>query len=166
MSSGNPSTSTGSGWLALAGFVALCFAVAALGGWATASALETWYPALAKPSWTPPNAIFGPVWTVLYLAMAVAAWRVRRAAGPDGARGPLAAFAVQLALNLAWSIGFFGLRSPGLGVAIIVPLWAAIWVTLRRFQRADPVAGWLMAPYLTWVTFAAALNAAVWWLNR
>lgn len=148
---------------ALAAFVAACFAVAALGGWATAGGLEAWYPALAKPSWTPPDWLFGPVWTVLYLSMAVAAWRVWRRVGWGGA---LTAFAVQLALNLAWSVGFFGLRSPGLGVAIIVPLWVAILVALRRFQRVDPVAGWLMAPYLAWVTFAAALNAAVWWLNR
>jgi tryptophan-rich sensory protein len=163
---GNRSTPTGSDWLALAGFACACFAVAALGGLATASALEAWYPSLAKPDWTPPNAVFGPVWTALYLAMAVAAWRVWRAGGWVGARGALAAFGIQLALNLAWSLGFFGLRSPGLGVLIIVPLWVAIYVTLRRFQRIDPVAGWLMAPYLAWVTFAAALNATVWWLNR
>lgn len=161
------STRRPSSALALAGFVAACFLVAGLGGWATAAGLEAWYPSLVKPTWTPPNWLFGPVWTALYLAMAIAAWRAwRRVGWRGGWGGALAPFGVQLALNLLWSLGFFGLRNPGLGVVLIILLWAAIAVTWQRFRRIDALAGWLIVPYLAWVTFAGALNIAVWWLNR
>jgi len=163
MANGDGKVQPGSQLLGLAGFVVACALVAAIGGWATAGAVATWYPTLAKPSWTPPSWLFGPVWTVLYLAMAVAAWRVWRRIGWTDA---LTVFGVQLVLNLLWSLGFFGLRNPAIGLAIIVLLWAAIAATLVRFRRVDALAGWLFVPYLAWVTFAGALNAAVWWLNR
>lgn len=124
-----------------------------------------WYDALRKPPFQPPKWVFGPVWTVLYAAMAVAAWRVWRRAGWDGARGPLTLFLVQLALNVAWSWLFFAWRRPDLASVEIVVLWLAILATLLAFLRVDRAAAWLLAPYLAWVTFATALTIALWRLN-
>src|SRR5262245_455867 len=117
---------TGRSWLALLGFVALCFGVAGLGGYWTSLSQPEWYDQLAKPSWTPPSWLFGPVWSALYLAMAVAAWRVWRQGGWAKQRRSLALFLIQLFLNLIWSGLFFGLRSPALGMLEIVFLWLAI----------------------------------------
>jgi len=152
--------------LMLAAFLLVCFTAAGIGGWATASSVNTWYPGLAKPAWNPPAWVFGPVWTVLYITMAVAAWLVWRRTGFPNARTPLGWFAVQLVLNAGWSICFFGLRNPGLAVVEILLLWASILVTLICFWRVVPIAGWLMLPYLGWVTLAGALNLSLWWLNR
>lgn len=149
---------------ALLVFVGLALAAGAVGGAVTAEAVRTWYPGLAKPAFTPPNWIFGPVWTTLYVIMAVAAWRAWRTGNP-ARKTATAAWAVQLALNVAWSCLFFGLRSPGAALAEIAVLWAAIAGTIVLFARIDRWAGWLMAPYLAWVSFAAALNWAVWRLN-
>ncbi len=151
--------------LGLVILLALCLGAAAAGSAATVPRIEGWYATLAKPSWTPPNWVFGPVWTALYIAMAVAAWLVWRQKGWAGARVPLALFAVQLVLNVAWSWLFFGLKSPGLGLIEIVLLWIAIAGTLAVFWRRSVVAGLLLAPYLAWVTFAAALNYSIWQLN-
>jgi benzodiazapine receptor len=156
---------TGRSWLALLGFIVLSFGVASLGGYWTSLSQPEWYDQLAKPSWTPPSWLFGPVWTALYLAMAVAAWRVWRQGGWARQRRPLMLFLVQLFLNLIWSGLFFGLRSPALGMLEIVLLWLAILLTLLAFRRADHLASWLFVPYLLWVTFAAALNFAIWRLN-
>ena len=109
--------------------------------------------------------MFGPVWTVLYAMMAVAAWLVWRDKGLAGARLPLALFGVQLALNAAWSWLFFGFRMPGVAFAELVALCLAIVATVAAFWRTVPVAAWLMVPYLAWCTFAAALNFALWRLN-
>lgn len=150
---------------ALAGFVLLCFAVAGLGGLATSAGVETWYPTLVKPSFNPPDWIFGPVWTLLYLMMAVAAWRVWR--GPHSRRRSvaLAAFGLQLALNLGWSVLFFGLQWPGAALIEIVLLLSAIAGTACLFWRQDRLAGLLFVPYLLWVAFATLLNASIWLLN-
>lgn len=145
--------------------LAVCLGAAALGSAATVPRIDDWYATLDKPSWTPPSWVFGPVWTVLYIAMAVAAWLVWRQAGLAAARWPLGLFAVQLGLNVAWSWLFFGLRSPALGLIDILLLWIAIAATLASFWRRTTAAGLLLAPYLAWVTFAAALNSAIWWLN-
>ena len=146
--------------------LAAVFAAAGIASHFTARSVAGWYPALAKPSWTPPGAVFAPVWTVLYFLMALAAWLVwRKAGGLAAARLPLALFAVQLALNAAWSILFFGLRMPGLAFGELVLLWLAIAATLAAFRRVVPAAGFLLAPYLAWVTFAGALNFALWRLN-
>ena len=150
-------------WLALAGFVLLCLAVGAIGGWATQPAIEGWYRVIAKPDWTPPDWVFAPVWTLLYIMMAVAAWLVwqsRRNIGPA-----LGLFFVQLALNLAWSLIFFGLRAPGLAALEIAALWLLVALTMVAFFRRVRVAGLLFVPYLAWVSFAAALNIAIWRLN-
>lgn len=146
----------------LAVFVLVCFAAAGVGSAFTARSLDPWHAELRKPSWNPPNWLFGPVWTLLYLSMAVAAWLVWMKGGSACA---LALFAAQLALNVGWSGLFFGLRSPGAAMVEIVVLWVAIVLTASAFWRVTPVAGWLMVPYLGWVTFASALNFAIWRLN-
>ena len=151
--------------LVLGGFVGLVVAVAAIGGWLTSLGQPEWYESLSKPSWTPPSWLFGPAWTVLYLLMAVAAWLVWRRAGFDGATAALTVFFIQLGLNLAWSGIFFALRSPGWALVEILILWVAIVVTIILFFRHSTLAGWLLVPYLLWVSFATALNAAIVRLN-
>jgi tryptophan-rich sensory protein len=147
--------------------LALPLAVAGIGGAVTVRALDDWYPRLRKPSWNPPNRVFGPVWTVLYVLMGLALWRVWQGGlARPGADLAVWLFLLQLALNLGWSAVFFGLRRPGAALVVIGLLWAVIAATAVAFYRLDPPAGWLMLPYLAWVSFAAALNAAVWWLNR
>lgn len=146
-------------------FVTVCFAAAAIGGALTAQSVDTWYQGLAKPTWNPPDWLFGPVWTLLYLLMGVAAWLVWRRSGFTKGRAALLLFAVQLALNVVWSGLFFAARAPGLALAELVVLWIAIAATLVAFARHSRVAAALMAPYLAWTTFAAALNFAIWRLN-
>jgi translocator protein len=145
--------------------IVACFAAAGLGSLATMDAIPTWYAALRKPSWNPPNWVFGPVWSLLYLMMAVAAWLVWRTAGWPGARPALGLFAVQLVLNIGWSVVFFGLHRPGWAFAEIVLLWGAILATLLLFRPISPSAALLLVPYLAWVTFAGLLNFTVWRLN-
>ena len=146
--------------------LAICLGVSALGAWSTASSVATWYPSLRKPWWNPPSWVFAPVWTVLYVSMSIAAWLVWRRKGWRGASGTLALFALQLALNAAWSPLFFGLRSPLAGLVNIVALWVAIAVTIVAFFRVVPAAAALLVPYWLWVSFATLLNAALWILNR
>ena len=129
--------------------------------------MDTWYRTLQKPPWTPPAWVFGPVWTALYLSMGVAAWLVwRRGWGRPPVRLALAVFGAQLLVNLLWSVVFFGLRRPGWAVADIAVLWVLLVATVVLFSRVRPAAGLVLLPYLAWVTFAAALNGAVAWLNR
>ncbi len=146
-------------------FLVLVFGVASVGSLATARSVDGWYQMIEKPAWTPPGWLFGPVWTALYLMMAAAAWLVWRRHGVRAALLPLGLFVVQLLLNGAWSVIFFGLQEPGWAFAELVVLWAAILATLVAFWRAVPAAGWLMVPYQLWVTFAGALNFAIWRLN-
>lgn len=146
-------------------FVALCLGIGALGAAITATSVKTWYAALAKPSFNPPNAVFGPVWTVLYVMMAIAAWRVWRKADRETLRGPLALFALQLALNLGWSVAFFGLERIGPAVAVILVLELAVVATALAFRPIDRIAAWLLVPYVAWVGFATILNIAIWRLN-
>jgi benzodiazapine receptor len=146
--------------LGLGGWLVLCFGAAAVGARFTPGA---WYAGLRKPRWTPPDRLFAPVWTVLYAMMAVAAWLVWR---ETGLSREIALFAVQLALNALWSWLFFGLHRPGAALADIGALWLAILLTHLAFEHVRPLAGWLLIPYLAWVSFAAALNAALWRLNR
>lgn len=145
-------------------FLAVVAAAAGVGGLFTARSVGTWYRELARPSWTPPGWLFSPVWTVLYVMMAIAGWRVWQVAGA-GARAALAAFGVQLVLNAGWSAVFFGLRSPGWAFAELCALWVAIVVTTVLFARRSILAGVLMTPYLAWTTFAGALNFAIWRMN-
>jgi len=137
-------------------------AVAGLGGLITAEPVQNWYPTIAKPSWTPPDWLFGPVWTALFILMAMAAslvW-VRRDNGCDVC-APMGLYAVQLTANLAWCVLFFGLRSPWLGFLDVVLLWAAVGVMMVTFFQVRAAAGWLVAPYWLWVTFAAVLNGSI-----
>ncbi len=150
---------------ALLGFAVLCLAVAAAGGAVTATSVGTWYAGLAKPAFNPPNWVFGPVWTALYLMMAFAGWRVWRRLRAREVRLALGAWALQLALNLGWSFVFFGARLIGAALAEIALLLAAILATAVLFWRIDRVAGALFVPYAAWVAFATALNAALWHLN-
>ena len=150
--------------IVLAFFVALCLVIGALGASVVATSVDTWYADLAKPSFTPPDRLFGPVWTVLYVLMAIAAWRVWRA-DRDTRRGPLTLFALQLALTLGWTVVFFGLQKIGAAVATIVVLDVGVVVTTLAFRSIDRWAGLLMVPYLAWVVFATVLNIAIWRLN-
>ena len=145
-------------------FVA-CFAAAGVGGLATRQSVGTWYQTLAKPSWAPPDWVFGPVWTALYVMMAAAAWLVWRRTGLRGGRMPLGLFAAQLVLNAAWSWVFFGLRDPMPAFFELGALWFAIGATAVAFWRVSRPAGLLLLPYLLWTTFAGALNFAIWRLN-
>jgi len=151
--------------IVLAFFVALCLVIGALGAAVVATSVDTWYADLAKPPFTPPDRLFGPVWTVLYVLMAIAAWRVWRAADRDTRRGPLTLFALQLALTLGWTVVFFGLQKIGAAVATIVVLDVGVVVTTLAFRSIDRWAGLLMVPYLAWVVFATVLNIAIWRLN-
>lgn len=147
--------------------VALCLGVGYLSGVATRSSIDLWYPLLEKPSFNPPNEVFFPVWTVLYIMMGVAGglvWSKLHTA--DQARMALKYFFIQLVLNALWSVLFFGLRNPFVALIEIVLLWLMIYETFYKFIRVDKYAGWLMIPYLLWVSFAAVLNASIWYLNR
>ena len=145
--------------------IIVCFAVAGLGSLVTSPRIPDWYAQLAKPEWTPPGWLFGPVWTVLYLCMAVAVWLVWRQGGFAAAKVPLALFAVQLVLNGLWSPLFFGLQQPGIAAVEIVLLWAAILATIVAFRGHSTLASLLLTPYLAWVTFAVLLNWKIWRMN-
>jgi tryptophan-rich sensory protein len=142
-----------------------CFGTAAIGAAWTSTSIEGWYQTLAKPAWTPPDWVFGPVWTVLYLMMAIAGWLFWRRSGIVGARGAWLLFAAQLLLNALWSGIFFALRSPGLAFIEILVLWSAIAGTIVAFWPHSRWASYLLVPYLAWSSFAAVLNLAIWRLN-
>jgi benzodiazapine receptor len=148
--------------LGLAAWLAASFAAAWIG---SRYMPGTWYASLVKPSWNPPNVVFAPVWTVLYVLMAVAAWLVWRAAGFTGAGFALTLYLVQLLLNALWSYLFFGLHRPDLALLDICALWGLILVVAVLFWRESWGAGALMIPYLAWVAFAAVLNFTLWRLN-
>jgi benzodiazapine receptor len=167
------------GWLALVVALAIPLTVGGLSSLATRQAIPTWYRELRKPAWSPPRWLFAPVWTLLYLAMGVASWRIWRRGAQTGlterlwrrdrnsqVRGALALYGLQLVLNGAWSLIFFGGRRIDLALGEIALLWATILATLVRFYQIDPVAGWLLVPYQAWVSFASLLNATIWRLNR
>lgn len=150
--------------LGLAGWLFVSFIAAGIGAAASIQA-GRFYTQLVRPDWAPPASIFGPMWTVLYVLMGVAAWLVWRAGGFRAARLALTLFLVQLALNSLWTWLFFAWHRGALAFADILILWALIVATLIAFWRIKPLAGALLVPYLLWVTFAAALNYSVWQLN-
>jgi tryptophan-rich sensory protein len=143
----------------------ICFAASGIGALFTTPQIDGWYATLNRPSIAPPNWVFGPVWTLLYLMMAVAAWVVWKKDGMRQAALPLTLFGVQLVLNVLWSVLFFGMENPFLAFLEIVILWLFILATTIAFFRESRVAGGLMVPYLCWVTFAAVLNYGFWTLN-
>jgi translocator protein len=146
-------------YVALAGFLLLTFCAPLAGMF---SPPGDWYASLAKPSWNPPGWLFGPVWTVLYGMMAVAAWLVWRRQGWCRALG---IYLAQLLLNAAWTPIFFGAHEIGWALAEIIVLWVAILCTLLAFLRVSKPAGWMLVPYLAWVSFAAFLNFTLWRMN-
>jgi len=147
--------------------IVACLAAGAIGSVFTRSAIPTWYATLEKPFFTPPNWLFAPAWTLLYILMGIAAFLVwRKGLKNRGVRIALIVFLIQLVLNALWSVVFFGLESPLYGLIVISILWIAILVTIIKFFRISRVASVLMWPYLLWVTFAAGLNASIWLLNR
>lgn len=149
----------------LLAFVAVCLGVSAIGTAITWSSIDSWYPALVKPAFTPPDWVFAPVWTAIYLMMAIAAWRIWGARDRRGAPLALFWFGAQLTLNLLWTVLFFGLRGLGLSLAESAALLAAVAVTTVSFFQIDRLAGWLFVPYLLWSGFAVVLNWEIWRLN-
>lgn len=150
--------------IGLLGWLLLSFAAAAIGSIASIQAVA-FYRQLAQPSWAPPSSVFGPVWSLLYALMGIAAWLVWREGGWRRQRGVLGLFVLQLAFNALWSWLFFGWHRGALAFADIVLLWLLIVATVIGFWRVRPLAGALLLPYLGWVGFATALNYAVWHLN-
>ncbi len=154
--------------LRLALVVFTCLAIGYLSGMVTRESITTWYPTLIKPIFNPPNWIFAPVWTVLYIMMGVAGGMVWNRIETDEAnvkRGFMF-FIIQLGLNALWSYLFFGLHNPLLALIEIVLLWLMIFETYNQFKKIDKTAALLLLPYLGWVSFATVLNAGIWWLNR
>ncbi len=158
-----PSRARQTAWLL--GLVAICFAAAGIGGAVTSVSVGNWYQTLAKPSWTPPDWLFGPVWTTLYFLMALSAWLVWRRGGWRASRVSLGLFGLQLILNVSWSAIFFGMRSPGLAFGEILILLLANAATAVSFWGRSATAALLFTPYLAWATFAALLNFAIWRMN-
>lgn len=146
-------------------WVLVCQAVGLLGGRWTAPEIRGWYRGLRKPSFNPPTWVFGPVWTTLYLLMAIAAWRIAESAPSTLRAVALILFAAQLALNLAWSWIFFRRHAIRAAFAELVVMWLAIGATTLAFAQISTPAAWLMAPYWAWVTFASLLNGAIARLN-
>lgn len=140
--------------------IGLCLLAGAIGSIFTFQSIPIWYSGLNKPSFTPPSWIFAPAWTALYLLMGISLYLVWQKTQKISKT-----FLLQLGLNVLWSIAFFGLRSPLYGLAVIIPLWFAIAVTIIEFNKTSRKAALLLLPYLAWVSFAAALNFFVWKLN-
>ncbi len=148
--------------LALVGFVGLCLLVSVAAAAVTAPNLRTWYLSLTPPPGTPPNWLFAPVWTTLYVLIGIAAWLVWRR---PRHRRPLLIWGWQLLCSALWTPAFFGLHSPTLGLCVVVPLLMLIGLTIRVFVRTHRLAAALMVPYAAWACYAAYLNAGFWWLN-
>jgi benzodiazapine receptor len=153
-------------WFWLAIFLICTFAVAALGSIFTSSSVDTWYGQLRKPAFNPPSWIFAPVWTLLYLMMALSAWLVWRNAGWTAGRTALTLFFVQLCLNGLWSAFFFKLRRTGIAMLEIAVLIAAVVFTAISFLPFSKIAFWFLVPYAAWLGFASVLNFEIWRLNR
>lgn len=165
MTTPSPAPSERRQWLMLTAFILVTFGASAIAGLSGTGSTD-WYRTIAKPTWTPPSWLFGPVWTALYFAIGTAGWLVWRRHGAfRPARGAFLLFALQLALNAAWSPVFFGLERPDLAFALILVLLAAILATMAAFTRHDRRAAWLLLPYLLWVSFATALTFAIMRLN-
>ncbi len=145
----------------------VCFAAGAIGSLFTFKAIPVWYKGLRKPRFTPPNRVFGPVWTTLYILMGISVFLIwGKGLSTDGVLLPFILFWVQLVFNALWSVVFFGMRSKGGGVIIIVLLWLLILATIITAFRVSGWAGALLIPYIVWVSIASYLNIGVWRLNK
>lgn len=151
--------------LALVGFVGICLLVSAIGGAVTANSVDTWYQAINKPRFNPPEWVFAPVWTALYILMAIAGWRIWRSHRYQARSIALFVYCIQLVLNLAWSFLFFGLQRIDLALIQIAILLLAIIFTAYLFWKIDRYAGAILIPYAVWVAFASTLNLEIWRLN-
>jgi len=147
--------------------ILICQAAGIIGSFFTTSSISSWYSTINKPSFNPPNWIFGPVWITLYIMMGISLFLVWQKGDLHGVsvKKALIFFGIQLALNSLWSIIFFGLHSPMAAFLEIVVLWVFILLTILEFWKISPLAGWLLVPYLFWVTFASILNFSIWRLN-
>ena len=132
---------------------------------ATATSVGSWYTTLQKPFFTPPNYLFGPVWTVLYVLMGVSSFLVFLKKDAPRRNMALSVYGIQLGLNFGWSFIFFYFQNPAIALINIVLLWMFILLMIRLFYKTDTLAAFLQIPYLMWVTYATALNMAIWWLN-
>lgn len=155
-------------YLKIAVVVGTCLAIGYISSNVTKSGTEVWFPTLIKPSFNPPAALFAPVWSFLYILMGISAGLIWAEIDRKNelVRTALTFFAIQLALNALWSILFFGLKNPLLALIEIVILWLMIYETYIKFGKINRFAGYLLIPYLLWVSFATVLNASIWWLNR
>ncbi len=149
----------------LAASIIICLLAGAAGSIFTVSAIPDWYASLAKPFFAPPNWVFGPVWTALYVLMGISFFLVWRKGFNKKTRSAINIFAIQLALNVLWSLAFFGLKSPIAGFVVIIALWAAIAAAIMKFMKIEKNAGLLLIPYIAWVSVAAALNLSIVLLN-
>ena len=148
--------------------VITCVVIGYLSGMVTRDSITTWYPTLVKPVFNPPNWIFAPVWSLLYIMMGIAAGMIWNRLELDEihVKKAMKFFVIQLALNALWSYLFFGLNNPLLALVEIILLWLMIFETYTKFKTIDKVAANLLLPYLAWVSFATILNGSIWWLNR
>lgn len=147
--------------------IVACEGAGGIGAIFTTPAIPTWYAGLKKPTFTPPNSVFGPIWITLYLLMGIAVFLVwREGLGQEGVTIAFVIFWAQLVLNILWSVIFFGLKSLFGGMVMILLLWIAILINIITFFGVSPLAGWLLIPYIIWVSIAANLNVQVWKLNR
>lgn len=146
--------------------IAIPVLVGGISGFFTVTGVESWYQTIQKPSWNPPNWVFGPVWTSLYVMMGIALWLVWK---EDTSRElkmiAFILFGVQLLLNFLWSFIFFKLEQPGFAFLEILFMWVAILATIFAFAQVNKAAAWLLVPYISWVSFAAMLNFTIWRLN-
>lgn len=152
-------------WKLLLAATVGCEVAGASGSLFTMPQITTWYALLQKPWFTPPNWVFGPVWTTLFLLMGVSLYLVLMERKKDGAQLALGLFTAQFALNVLWSVVFFGMRSPLYGLAVIIPLWVMILATILQFRKVDRNAALMLVPYICWVSVATALNYSVWAMN-
>jgi len=152
-------------WIVLAAFLLLCLAVGGIAGYWTAPAVAGWYRQIAKPSWTPPDWLFGPVWTTLYVLIGIAGWQVWRSRDSSAGNPALMFWSAQLAVNFIWSPLFFGMQAIGWALIDILVLWFLIGGFILAARRISPPAALLFVPYWLWVSYAGALNFAIWTLN-
>lgn len=145
--------------------IVLCVSLGSVGGLVTVNEIPTWYASLNKPSFNPPNWLFGPVWTTLYLLMGISAYLVWKQPVSKERNKALQLFILQFILNFCWSFIFFGMHATGWALIEMIALWILILLTILHFAKHSKLAAWLLVPYISWVSFALLLNAAIWRLN-
>ena len=148
--------------------VTTCLLIGYLSGMVTKESVQTWFPTLVKPVFNPPSWVFFPVWTILYVMLGISGGMVwnRLESDETNVKKAFKIFVIQLALNALWSYLFFGLHNPLLAFIEIILLWLMIFETYNQFKKIDKIAGYLLLPYLAWVSFATVLNISIWWLNK